>query len=405
MLVTSSGANVQGYAADTTGTVETGKLTDISIPVGQETISKATTTASLTGNLAADGNVSSGSSVIDSQDLTTAGGTAPTAATVLTSVLTTATGTAAFTPGQVLTLNAQHDGSALTAKTLTVGATTTVGDLETFFNGSLGIDTTVAGAGAKLVAGGTAASAKLQVTGNDGAANALAIPSAGFADAAGNTPLTFTADPTSNPAGESTTTSMTLYNSLGDPVTVNLTAVLESKGDSGTSWKFFATSGQNADATDPDQTLVGTGTLNFKHGRAADERHRQRPEYQAGRHRCRGRHAGHARLLGHVGPGPGLGPHRVAAGDEHPGRHPDRHADQLQRGRRRDDHRQLRQRPDQDAGPSGAGHVRQQQRPEQPGRQQLRRGGQQRDAQDQHAGHPRGRHDPERGPWSRATST
>ena len=103
----------------------------------------------------------------------------------------------------------------------------------------------------------------MQITGNGGTANALTIPSAGFADAAGNTPFTFTADPTSNPAGESTSTSMTLYDSLGQPVTVNLTTVLQSKTDAGTTWKFYATSGQNSDPADPDQTLVGTGTLQF----------------------------------------------------------------------------------------------------------------------------------------------
>ena len=264
-LVTSSGSLVQGYSADTTGTVETGKLTNVTIPVGSETIAKATTTATMTGNLDASGNVSSGSSVLDTQDLITgsaANPVAPTTGTVLTSLLNATTGTAAFTSGQTLTLNAEHDGSALTPKTLTVSPTTTVADLQTFFNSSLGIDTST-GAGAALVTGTATNSMKLEITGNDGSANALTIPSAGFADASGNTPLTFSADPTSDPAGESTTTSMTVYNSLGSPVTVNLTAVLESKTNTGTNWKFYATSGQNSDAADPDNTLVGTGTLSF----------------------------------------------------------------------------------------------------------------------------------------------
>jgi flagellar hook protein FlgE len=262
-LVTSNGSYVQGYGVDTDGNVVTGKLEDISIPVGSQTISKATTKASLTGNLAADGNVSSGSSVIDTQNLTTAGGTAPTAATLLTSVLTTSSGAATFTSGQVLTLNAQRNASDLPAKSLTVTATTTVGDLEKFYNNSLGIDTSVAGAGAGLVAGSVAGSAKLQIVGNGGTANALTIPSAGFADATGVTPLTFTADPTSDPAGESTSTSMTLYDSLGQPVTVQLTTVLQSKTDTGTTWKFYATSGDNQDPANPGNSLVGTGTLSF----------------------------------------------------------------------------------------------------------------------------------------------
>ncbi len=261
-LVTGDGSLVQGYGA-VDGVVSTGKLTTVTIPVGSETISKATTKASLVGNLAADGNVSSGATVLDSQNLTTAAGTAPTAATLLTSVLTATTNTPAFTNGQAITLSAQRDGSSLTPKTLTVGPTTTVADLATFFNGSLGIDTSAAGAGANLIAGTVAGTAQLQVTGNVGETNALTIPSAAFADAAGNTPMLFTNDPTSNPAGEGSATSMTLYDSLGQPVTVDLTTNLVSKTDAGTTWKFTATSGQNADPNDPDQTLVGTGTLTF----------------------------------------------------------------------------------------------------------------------------------------------
>ena len=262
-LVTSGGSAVQGYGIDASAKVVTGKLQNISIPLGSETISKATTKASITGNLASDGNASSGSTVIDSQNLTTAGGTAPTAATLLTSVLNTAGGTPAFTNGQALTLTAQRNSSDLPSKTLTVTGTTTVGDLAKFYNNTLGIDTTEAGSGAALVAGTTPGSAKLQVVGNGGSANALTIPSAGFADATGNTPLTFGADPTSNPAGESTSTSMTLFDSLGQPVTVNLTTVLQSKTDTGTTWKFYATSGDNADPANPGGTLVGTGTLSY----------------------------------------------------------------------------------------------------------------------------------------------
>ncbi len=140
----------------------------MTIPVGSETISKATTKASLVGNLAADGNVSSGASVLDSQNLTTAAGTAPTAATLLTSVLTATTGTAAFTPGQALTLNAQRDGSSLTAKTLTVAADDDRGRPADVLQRQLGIDTSVAGAGPNLIAGTAAGTAQLQVTGNAG---------------------------------------------------------------------------------------------------------------------------------------------------------------------------------------------------------------------------------------------
>ena len=263
-LVTSAGSYVQGYGVNSSGAVIPGALQNLTIPLGSATIAKATSSASLTGNLAADGTVATGSSVLDTQDLTLAGAAGtPTAASTLTSLVNANGGAAAFTPGQVLTFTPERDGSSLPSQTFTVTATSTVGDLQTFFNSSLGIDTTVAGAGTNIIAGTAANSIDLQITGNTGTDNALNISAGSLADANGNTPLTFTADPTSNPNGESTATSMTLYDSLGSPVTVNLTTVLQSTSNAGTTWKFYATSANNQDPNNPGSTLVGTGTLSF----------------------------------------------------------------------------------------------------------------------------------------------
>jgi flagellar hook protein FlgE len=112
--------------------------------------------------------------------------------------------------------------------------------------------------------GDTAGTIRFIVKGNMGEQNALAIPPSAFADVSGNTPFTFvdgidSAGIESNPAGESVATSFVAYDSLGSPVTVNLTAVLESKADTGNVWRFFA---ESADDTDPDLVL-GTGTLTF----------------------------------------------------------------------------------------------------------------------------------------------
>jgi hypothetical protein len=63
----------------------------------------------------------------------------------------------------------------------------------------------------------------------------------------------------SNPSGESIRTSFAAYDSLGTPLTVDVTAVLESRGDEGNTWRFFATSGDDSDAS----LVVGNGTLTF----------------------------------------------------------------------------------------------------------------------------------------------
>ena len=261
-LVDATGNFVQGYGADSAGNVIAGKLQNLTIPLGETSSAKATENVDLEGNLASDGPVSAGGTQINSQDLTSAAGT-PTAATLLTDLTDAGTGAAAFTNGQTLTLNAKRDDSSLSPQTLTVGPTTTLGDLQTFFNGSLGIDTAGTGAGTKLVTGGVANSVQVQITGNSGTANALSVSTADLSDASGKTPLSLTTSTTAVPTGESVHTSMTVYDSLGSPITVDLTASLQSKSDAGTTWKFEATSADNIDSTAPNNTLVGTGTVSF----------------------------------------------------------------------------------------------------------------------------------------------
>jgi flagellar hook protein FlgE len=262
-LVTSGGAFVQGYGVDSQGNVLPGLLNSITIPLGSATIAKATQNVDLVGNLAADGTPASGASIIASQDMTLNGGGTPATTDLLTNLVSAGTTTPLFTTGQTITLNAQRNANDISPQTFTVGAGSTVSDLQTFFNNSLGIDTTAPGAGTALVAGTAPGSVDLQITGNSGSANALSVTPASFADASGNEPFTFAANPAGVPAGESTQTSMTVYDSLGVPVNINLTTVLQSTSDSGTVWKFYANSGDNVDATNPNATLVGTGTLTF----------------------------------------------------------------------------------------------------------------------------------------------
>jgi flagellar hook protein FlgE len=52
---------------------------------------------------------------------------------------------------------------------------------------------------------------------------------------------------------------MVVYDSLGTPLTVDVTAVLESKSDAGNTWRFFANSGDDTDTA----LSLGTGTLTF----------------------------------------------------------------------------------------------------------------------------------------------
>jgi flagellar hook protein FlgE len=115
-----------------------------------------------------------------------------------------------------------------------------------------------------LETGAVANSAHLVITGNVGSQNALEINGAALNASIGSSPFTFAdgtnaAGITSNPAGESVYTSFTAYDSLGNPIEVDVTAVLQSKASSGNVWQFFADS--------PDSKAgglaVGNGTLTF----------------------------------------------------------------------------------------------------------------------------------------------
>jgi flagellar hook protein FlgE len=273
-LVTSAGAYVQGYGADSNGNILQGALQNVTIPLGQATQAKATQNVEMQGNLNASGAVAAGSTILSSGSFTTASG-APDATTALTALTTTGSSpTALFTSGDVLNLAGTVGSAQLPTQSLTITGATTVGDLENFINGSLGINTTVSEPGnpppgATLQT--TGSNAQLTIIGNSGADNALTLGSEGLTDVtSGTNPLTFNSgtytDPTTSavyqndPVGESTTTAITAFDSLGTPITVNVTAALESTASTGNTWRFYATSPDNLGGTG---SVVGTGTLTF----------------------------------------------------------------------------------------------------------------------------------------------
>ncbi len=275
-LVTTAGAFVQGFGADTNGNILTGALQNINVPLGQSSEARATQNATLQGNLNAGGDVAAGASILTSQPIQTIDASNLTGSTLLTNLETTASTPATlFTSGDTLSLAGTKGSRQLPNQTLAVTGTTTVSDLENFFNESLGIDTSVSESGnpppgATLQASG--ATGNLAIIGNTGTANALTLGSAGLVDTAtgGTTssPLTISSGTftsgsntyTDGAIGESTHTTITAFDSLGTPITVDLTTVLESKSDSGNVWRFYATSPDNQGNTGP---VVGTGTLTF----------------------------------------------------------------------------------------------------------------------------------------------
>jgi flagellar hook protein FlgE len=289
-LVTSAGDFVQGFGVDDNGNIIAGALQNLTIPLGSLTKAQATENAAFVGNLNASGAVATGASILNSNvalsDVSAGVGSpaALSATTLLTDIrdASNLAGAPLFADGDVLTVKGTRGGRDLPPLTFTISSTSTVEDLTNFYNQALGIDTSIAPAGLPTpgatfatLGSDPATSSRLIITGNLGKQNALSLAGSGFTSSNPNMTLSYldgvdAAGNVSGAAGESVFTSFVAYDSLGTPLTVNITAVLESKSDTGTTWRFFATSADDTDAAtfDPTATTqpgmrLGTGTLSF----------------------------------------------------------------------------------------------------------------------------------------------
>ena len=170
-----------------------------------------------------------------------------------------------FTVGPRFELRgAEKGGREVPTASFEITATTTVQDIQNFLVQALGIDTTsgpnpdgsIPGVELDPLTG------TLTITGNIGTANDLSIDSTDLriVDGAGalvGTP--FTMNKVTSADGESVRTTFIAYDSLGSPVEIEITLVLESKGTSGTTWRYYIESNDDSDPA----LQVATGTISF----------------------------------------------------------------------------------------------------------------------------------------------
>jgi len=264
MLVSSNGYQLRGYGVDSNFSIVPGALTDISIPLGTLSSALATSTAGFDGNLNANGTAATQGTILYSQALEQGPGSPATGATLLTNLFDPATpANALFAENDVITVDGQKGGRDLPAKTFTVTATSTLDDFLTFMNDSLGInqDATLPNTpGLRVSDTDPPTPGTIIIEGNSGEQNALALgltdirsTNANFAN-----PFSFTQQQAAN--GDSVYTTFQGFDSLGTPVQVNLTMVLDSKSSTGNTWRFYAESPNDTDAT---PVLGATGTLTF----------------------------------------------------------------------------------------------------------------------------------------------
>jgi flagellar hook protein FlgE len=158
--------------------------------------------------------------------------------------------------------------STLDARELTITATTSVQDLIDFMEKSFGIinnDPDDPADALILAAGGQINNGIMSFTSNAGEENALSVPLSSLRiTPTGETtprPISVAFGETREAMGQGSTTDFIAYDSLGTPINVRITTVLESKSDTETVFRWFATSGDNESIDGG--TDVGTGLIHF----------------------------------------------------------------------------------------------------------------------------------------------
>lgn len=263
-LTAADGFFVQGYSVDSDFNIIPSAVGDLTIPLGTLTTARATENAQFEGTLKSSGTVATQGTILRSQQLFNATTSAQLTdvtgpGTDLTNISSSAGGPALFATGDVISAASITRGARdVPAQDFVVGTTgTTVADLLSWMDEVIGIDTTAGVAGNP----GTAVTAdgRLEIRGNAGTENALEIDPGALVsnNATTKAPFAFTEDQTAN--GESAHTTFVVYDSLGKPISVDLTMVLEQQSTGSSTWRYYATAG---DDTDLDFSL-GTGTIDF----------------------------------------------------------------------------------------------------------------------------------------------
>ncbi|MGE3180880.1 MAG: flagellar hook protein FlgE [Phycisphaerae bacterium] len=258
-LVTQDGHVVQGFGVDESGNIATGVLQDLAIPLGSETIARATANVSLDGDLSAAGTLATQGSISSSQSLVTGGGGVATGATALTDVRSsTAAGTPLFTTGAEITVrNVAKGDREVPSQTFIVGETgSTLDDFASWLEGALGIQP---GVGPDAAAGVSIESGALVIHGNAGEVNNILLQSGDIRSNDATSPLPFQFTQLAEANGSGVDTSFTVYDSLGAPVTVNVSFALENTPNAGPIWRYFVESPDASGAS----RVVGSGTVSF----------------------------------------------------------------------------------------------------------------------------------------------
>ncbi len=250
-LVNSQGLSVQGYGVDNNFNLVTTQLQNLTIPLGNLDVAKQTSSVSMNGALLPTGQVATQGAQLLSDTLGDAGnsGADATSSTLLTNLEDPPGTSLGIKAGDVLQFTPQVGGATLQPVTLDVKSGTTLGQFTSFLDDSLGIQS---GNGIpndpnELPAAGqpgvNVVNGQIQIVGNMGTVNDIDFAAGDLTDNGTTLPINFTKDQTAN--GESANTNFIVYDSLGTPITVSMSAVLQSTAPDATTYRYFFNSADN----------------------------------------------------------------------------------------------------------------------------------------------------------------
>ncbi len=184
----------------------------------------------------------------------------------------------AFPTTGTLQFTGTKDGNSLTMQSMQITNASTLKDLATFLQGSLGIqpppgidpnNAIPVDAGTGQAAGVTITSdGRIQIVSNDGTPNAATIGLSAMQLVSGNgasqtTAVSMPFNSIQTAKGDGTTADMVAYDSLGIPLSVRITTVLDKVTSSFTQYRWYADSGQNDPGGGQTNIAVGEGVIQF----------------------------------------------------------------------------------------------------------------------------------------------
>lgn len=259
-LVNDQGAFVLGYTTDDNFQLVTTELSPLSIPLGDLNIAQRTQEARLGGALFPSGDLATQGAQLLSEVLTDTSTTANATNASLLVDLENADGDPVFTLGQTLAFTPKKGGRTLGDITLDVTATTTMAEMLTFIDESYGISSggTVPNDGVLAVQPGVSiVGGRIQIVGNSGRVNDLDLNAGDLRAGSSVIPLTFTKE--QNAIGEGTSTEFVVYDSLGQPIRLRVSATLESRTTDNTNWRYYF---ESADDSRSD-IVLSSGIVSF----------------------------------------------------------------------------------------------------------------------------------------------